>query len=311
MSRIDALLVLMVVIWGANYSVIKRCFDEIPPQPFNAVRLAIASALFLLAIQIVRRRARHGGAATSGVLYTPQALTPRDRLALVGLGVVGHTAYQLCFVGGVARTSVSNGALIIGMTPVVVATASALLGRERISRLHWIGAAISTLGIYFVVGLRASFGGASLSGDLLMMLSVACWTAYTIGASRLTERHSALYVTGMTMAIGTVPYVLIALPQCLRVNWAEVDAWVWLALMSSAVLALCAAYLIWYAAVQRIGPSRTSAYSNLVPIVAMTVAAVWLAEPIPASKAMGAVAVLAGVFVTRLGRTSPCVSINE
>jgi len=39
---VDALLVLMVVIWGANYSVIKRAFAEIPPQPFNAVRIFIA-----------------------------------------------------------------------------------------------------------------------------------------------------------------------------------------------------------------------------------------------------------------------------
>lgn len=311
MTRIDALLVLMVVIWGANYSVIKRCFDEIPPQPFNALRLAIASALFLAAIRIVRRRARRGGDAPSGILYTPQSLTPRDRLALVGLGLVGHTAYQLFFVGGVALTSVSNGALIIGMTPVVVAIASALLGRERISRWHWIGAAISMIGIYFVVGLGASFGGASLRGDLLMMLSVACWTAYTIGASRLTERHSPLYVTGMTMAIGTVPYILIALPQCLRVDWTALSAFVWTSLVSSAVFALCVAYLIWYAAVQRIGPARTSAYSNLVPIVAMTVAALWLGEPIPAAKALGAVAVLSGVFFTRLGRTMPRPSLNE
>ena len=230
---------------------------------------------------------------------------------LVWLGFVGHFLYQLCFVGGVALTSVSNGALIIGTTPVVVATASALLGSERISRMHWLGAAISVIGIYFVVGHGASFGGASFTGDLLVMLSVACWSAYTLGASRLTERHSPLYVTGTTMAIGTVPYVLVALPQCLRVDWAHLHAWIWIALVFSAVFALCVAYLIWYAAVQSIGPARTSAYSNVVPIVAMSVAAIWLGEPISPAKAAGAGAVLAGVFFTRLGRKTPAVSIEE
>jgi drug/metabolite transporter (DMT)-like permease len=115
-------------------------------------------------------------------------------------------------------------------------------------------------------------------------------------------RHSPLYVTGRTMAIGAVPYVLLASPQLLRTEWASVSAWTWVALVLSTLLALCAAYLIWYAAVQQIGPARTSVYSNVVPIVAMTVAAVWLGEAITATKAIGAAAVLSGVFLTRLSR---------
>jgi len=292
----------MVVIWGANYSLIKRCFDEIPPHPFNALRLVVASTVFFAAIRLARRRARVAGARVSAVVHTPEPLTRRDRWLLVALGLVGHCGYQLCFVGGVAETSVSNAALIIGATPVVVAMASAALGRERIGRLHWIGAAISASGIYLVVGRGAAFGGPSFHGDLLVMGSVACWATYTIGSSHLVARHSPLFVTGTTMAIGTVPYTLLALPALARLDWRGIPPWVWFALVASALLALCVGYLIWYAGVQRIGPARTSVYSNLVPIVAMTVAAAWLGEPISGAKAIGAAAVLGGVFLTRLGR---------
>jgi drug/metabolite transporter (DMT)-like permease len=301
MSRIDALLALMVLIWGANYSVIKRAFEEIPPQPFNALRLIIASAVFLGAIRAAGRRARRGPALPS-VFHTPHPLTGRDRLDLVWLGLVGHCAYQICFVGGVAITSVSNAALIIGATPVVVTTLSAALGRERIGRIHWIGAAVSVSGIYFVVGRGASFGGATLAGDLLIMVSVGCWTAYTLGAGRLMARHSPLYVTGMTMAIGAVPYVLIALPGMLRTGWGAARPVTYLMLVLSALLALNVAYLIWYIAVQRLGPSRTAVYSNVVPIVAMAIAALALGEPLTPDKLVGAAAVLFGVFLTRLGR---------
>ncbi len=308
----DALLVLMVVIWGANYSVIKRCFDEIPPIPFNALRMALASAMFYAAIQLARRRARASGGRLSSIFYTPNPLTTADRWRLLWLGFIGHMGYQLCFVSGVALTTVSNGALIIGTTPVVVATASAALGRERIGRLHWIGAAVSMLGLYFVVGHGAAFGGASTRGDLLVMLSVCCWSAYTIGATSLIERHSPLYVTGTTMAIGTIPYGIIAIPQFLNLDWQVIHVWVWIALMLSAVLALCLSYLIWYTAVQRIGPARTSVYSNLVPIVAMTFAWMWLGEPIPGRKVGGALAVLAGVFFTRFGRRAgPVPALEE
>lgn len=301
---IDVLLILMVLIWGANYSVIKRAFDEMPPQVFNAIRIALASCIFLTAIRIAQRRARASGGRMSSVFYTPSPLTRRDRLDLLWLGVVGHWMYQLFFVGGVALTRVSNGALIIGATPVVIATVSALMGREKIGALHWIGAAVSVAGISFVVGRDASFGGTTLRGDLLVMISVCCWTAYTLAGARLITHHSPLYVTGMTMAIGAVPYVILALPQIVRMNWATVSAWTWTALVLSAVLALCLSYLIWYTAVQRIGPARTSLYSNLVPIVAIGFAALWLGEPLTRETLVGGAAVLTGVFLSRLGRTA-------
>ena len=301
MSRVDGLLILMVLIWGANYSVIKRAFQEIPAQPFNAVRIILASGVFWVAIRSARRHALAADPTRSTIFYTPNALTTRDRWDLLWLGLIGHCAYQFCFVGGVAITSVSNAALIIGATPVVVAILSAALGRERIRALHWIGAAISVSGIYFVVGRGASFGGATLTGDLLIMVSVGCWAAYTLGAGRLMARHSPLYVTGMTMAIGAVPYVLLALPAILRTDWGAVRPITYVMLVLSALLALNVAYLIWYVAVKKIGPARTSVYSNVVPIVAMAFAALILGESLPREKLLGAAAVLGGVFLTRLG----------
>ncbi|HXT69749.1 MAG TPA: DMT family transporter [Vicinamibacterales bacterium] len=307
MRRIDALLVLMVVIWGVNYSIIKSAFAEIPPQPFNAMRLMIASAVFLVAIRMTRGRT----GPSSSVFFTANPLTRADEWSLFWLGIVGHLGYQYCFVGGVAETSVSNAALIIGSTPVVVAVASSLLGRERISLHHWVGAAISITGIYFVVGRGASFGGSTLRGDLLIIVSVACWAAYTIGASRLIARHSPLFVTGMTMAIGGVPYVALTFPQFLGLDWARVSVFTWVSLVMSALLALNVAYLVWYTGVQKIGPARTSMYSNLVPLCAMTFAAFWLDEPLSADKLIGAAAVLTGVLLTRLGRKPALVPPEE
>ena len=192
---------------------------------------------------------------------------------------MGHLGYQFFFVGGVAATSVSNAALIIGATPVVVAVVSALIGRERIAPLHWLGAAISITRHLRGRWARRVVRRQHAAGDLLIMSSVGCWAAYTIGASRLIARHSPLYVTGMTMAIGGVPYVALTLSQFVAVDWASVSAFTWMSLVLSALLALNVAYLIWYTGVQRIGAARTSMYSNLVPIVAMCFAAVWLGEP--------------------------------
>jgi drug/metabolite transporter (DMT)-like permease len=204
---------------------------------------------------------------------------------------------------------VSNCALINGATPVVVAIASAALGRERITRLHWLGAATSAFGIYLVVGHGAAFGGTHLTGDLLVMASVSCWAVYSMGAARLIERHSPLFVTGVTFVVGTVPYVIVSLPALLAVRWADLSAYVYVSVVLSALLALCVSYLIWYTAIQAIGVARTSVYSNLVPIAAMIVAALWLGEPITVIKVSGAAAVLTGLWLTRLGRRPPAAAV--
>jgi drug/metabolite transporter (DMT)-like permease len=299
----DGLLVLMVIAWGANYSLLKRAFEEVPPAAFNTLRMALASAVFLAAIHLARSRAERGG-GSSAVAYTPHALTGRDRLDLLWLGIVGHCVYQLCFVGGLARTTASNAALIFGTSPVVIAIASAAAGHERIGRLHWLGAVLSAVGIYFVVGRGPAVSGATLTGDLLILAGVACWALYTIGGSRLMSRHSPLFVTGMTMAVGTVPYAVLAIPAFLNVAWSDVSATAWLLLIPAALFALNFAYVVWYAAVQQLGPARTSIYSNAIPLIAMITAAVWLGEPITGLKLIGVAAVLGGVVLTRVGKRS-------
>jgi drug/metabolite transporter (DMT)-like permease len=60
------------------------------------------------------------------------------------------------------------------------------------------------------------------------------------------------------------------------------------------------AYTIWYSAVREIGSARTSVYSNLIPVVAMLTAVLFLGEPLTLRQIAGAVLVLAGVGLTRI-----------
>jgi len=86
------------------------------------------------------------------------------------------------------------------------------------------------------------------------------------------------------------------------VPWGAVSAFTWGKLVFSALFSICVAYTIWYAAVRQIGSARTAVYSNLMPIVAMITAWVWLHEPIGRLKLVGAAAVLAGVALARMRR---------
>jgi drug/metabolite transporter (DMT)-like permease len=295
----------MAVIWGTNYSVIKTALPQIDPQAFNAVRMTIASWVFLATLIIVRLRVRRTGAKTdSSIFYTPAPMVARDWLGVIALGVVGHGLYQYCFIGGLARTSVANSSLMLAATPVLIAFSSALLGHEPPSRWHCAGAALSMGGIYLIVGQGIGGASRSVTGDLLMFVAVCCWASYTIGSQQLMVRHSPVAVTGLSMAIGTLLYVPAIWTHVRSVNWASLTVGVWVAMIYSGLFALCVCYTIWYAAVQQIGSARTSVYSNVIPLVAMASAVVFVGEPLGLRKIVGAAAVLTGVALTRVERPS-------
>ncbi len=312
----DALLLVVVVLWGANYTVVKGILRELPPLAFNVVRLAAASTVFLALIAASSFVRRVGGPAMKSAIAeltpggnkplalfrTAERLTGRDWGTLAILGLVGHFLYQACFASGLARTNVANASLIIGCTPIAVSIGSAILGRDRLGPWHWAGIAVSALGMYLVVGTGAQLSGASLAGDALMLACVLAWTIYTLAGQELLVRHSPLVVTGWSMAIGTLMFVPYSLPQVRSVDWSQVRPLVWTGILLSALLALNLSYVIWYAAVQRLGSARTSIYSNLVPVTALVTAAIWLAEPVPRGKLLGATLVITGLVVSRVGR---------
>ena len=291
---LDLLLLLMIVIWGSNFSVVKYALRDFPEISFNALRLIIASAVFMAALAIGRAR------TNAGLREPEPPVTWREWRSLIGLGVVGTGFYQLLFLAGVARTSVANSSLIFGCTPVAVAIMSSIAGHDRLTAARWAGAALSFTGIYTLVGLRAEISSATFAGDALIFGAMLCWSLYSVAAQPLLKRHSPLVVTGWAMTSGTAVYLVFAIVPMLRTDWAAISTISWILMTASALLALAFSYIVWYTAVQRIGSSRTAIYSNLTPIVAMIVAAVWLGEQITRQQVFGTVLILSGLAVTRL-----------
>ena len=198
-SRLDLLLLLMVGIWGANFSAIKYALRDFPEVSFNAMRLVLAGAVFLVAML------RHQRQSAAGERPPQPRLTRREWATLVMLALVGTVLYQLFFLAGLARTSVANSALMFGCTPVAVAIMSSVAGHERLTAARWGGAALSLAGIYALVGHRAELSAATFVGDLLVFCGMLCWSLYSVAAQPMLKRHSPLVVTGWAMMIGAAP----------------------------------------------------------------------------------------------------------
>jgi len=109
-------------------------------------------------------------------------------------------------------------------------------------------------------------------------------------------------LTAWSMLAGTIPLVLIGIPDLQRQDWTAVPLLAWGALLYSAVLAVTVGYTLWYSSVQRVGNVRTAIFSNLTPVVATVFAWLMLGDALTPLQLLGAAVVLVGLIVTRRGR---------
>lgn len=280
----DALLVVMVLVWGLNYILLKAVLREMSPFAFNAVRFGVA-ALSLMLIAML--------------LHAPRPVGP-DMRRLALLGLLGNTLYQFAFIKGVALTRAGNAALIMAAVPVQTAVLSHLHGVERLRLRDAAGLALSTAGIVTIVaGSGADVGGASVAGDLLVFLSTTCWAVYVVAAKPFADRYGPITATAWTMGFGAVPLLLLSIPAVVAQPWGAVSGAAWAGTLASALGALVLAYLIWFRGVQRLGPSRTAMYSNFTPVVVALSAWPLLGETPTLWQAAGAAGIFGGIYVTR------------
>lgn len=286
----DAGLVAMAVIWGINFSVIKIALTEMPPLAFNALRFPMAAAALVMMLRL------------QGPLQMPER---SDVPRIIALGLIGNVGYQLLFIYGIELTLAGNAALMLATTPVWTLILATLLGLERHGGLVWAGVFGALAGMVLVVlggSQEVAIGNGVPTGDLLMVGSASVWAVYTVGSQDLTRRYGALPVTTWTLGIGAVSLAIIGGPQLAQTDLAALSTTAWVSVFYAGVMSIAVAYLLWYRGVERIGSSRTSAFSNLVPLVALVVAWFWLGERPSAIQLAGAAVIIGGVSVTRYAR---------
>lgn len=282
----DLLLMTMAVIWGVNFVVVKYATHIFNPVAFTGLRVGTA-ALFLVGFAYAR-----GGFS----------LSRHDVIRLLLLGVIGNGLYQLFFVHGVARTRAGNASLIVGAAPAFIALIARARGMERVKRMTLIGIALSVLGVGLVIAGSASSsnsGDATLLGSVLVFFGVLCWSVYTILLQPYTKRVDVIQLSAITLVGGAVPLVIASTPALLSTDWSRVGTGGWLALLYSSVISMGVAYFFWYRGLRVLGPTRTAVYSNLQPIVALLAAWALLGENPTIFQGVGAVTIIAGVFLTR------------
>jgi len=290
MGRTDLLILLVILLWSVNLSVIKIGLRSLSPHAFNALRLSLAAIAY--AVVLLARPGRLALARKG------------DGWKAAALGLLGITFYQVFFINGVSVMDASTASIVMGTSPVFIALLATAIGQERLSPAAWAGIAISFGG--FLLVIAGGNGGLVFTweawrGAVLILLANACWAGYTVFSKPALDRNSAFSLAAVSTIGGTAVYLPFAVRDLARVEWARIPWQGWGAVAYAGLVAIFLCFVLWYVSVKEVGSSKTGVYSNLTPILAIFFAGLFLGERLAPIQAAGAAVTLAGVYLTRSG----------
>jgi len=283
----DTRLLFVTLVWGVNFAFVKFALADFLPLSFTIVRFFLA-ALFLAGVMFVTRES-----------FT---IDRQDRRAIVKLGFIGITLYNIFFMYGIKYTTASHSALFISLSPLFAVLLQAGTGKERLTRGIALGLLLASTGVYLVISGRHggfSFTASGLTGDLLTLCASVLWALYTLKSKPLLEKYSAVTITAYSMAAGSILLLPIGLHELFRQSWTAISPQSWAAFGFSAIVSAGIAFSLWYQGVRRLGVTRTIAYHYLVPFVAVVFAVLFLGERITLLQVAGGIAIIGGVALVQ------------
>jgi len=282
-SVADVMLLVTTLLWALNFTVSKYILEHgLRPLAYSAVRYGAAALIFVV-ITFPRERSLR--------------IARADAL-LVGGAVAVLLANQISFVYALDFTTAATVALLFGTLPIFTALIARFVGIERLDSRFWIAAFISFVGVALVTAGSGGSLSADVVGDLLAILGAATWAAYSVAIAPLMRRYSPYRLSAVMLLAVTVPLFVLGSPQLASEDF-DWGALVWVGFVFAVLGPLVLTNLLWFSAIDRVGPSRAAIFANLQPFLATVIALLLLNEELTRFQVAGGLAIGAGILLSR------------
>lgn len=284
----------LVVIWGVNFSLQKFVFNVVGPGGFLFARYLIMP---LCAVGLlVYCYGRHF-----------PSITRKDFWELARLGVAGHFLHVGMVTYGIHWSTAFSSSLILACGPIFTLLILRIMGLEKLHKAQIAGVAVAFGGVLIFLSDKLLSGNwRATGGDLFLLVAASFFSYYTVAAKPLIERHGGVVTMAYATLLGSVPVVLFALPTGLSAPWGSVSLVVWVSLVWSVTISAFMGWLVWGWVNAVRGVARTAPLMYLMPPVAGLVAWLFAGEQYTSIKLAGAGLTLVGValaqFTSRVAR---------
>ncbi|MCA1811010.1 MAG: DMT family transporter [Halobacteriales archaeon] len=295
LDRTDAMLTFLVIIWGTAFPGVKALLQVLDPYQLTWFRYAPFPLLYGAFLLLRRSEAF-------------RRVSGRDWVLMALLGTVGVIGYHFPLNWGLHDTSdgvqvtAATGAILVATTPLWTLLISTLAGRERWHGATTVGSLVAFAGVAVVVFFgtgHAEFTAARKT--LVILLAPLSWALYSIYTRPLIHRYGGLFVTGVTLSLGTFTLLPLAFTYgAAPLRALDAGGWAWLAFL--ALLSTALGYAMWNQALKLRSASAVSAYVYFNPVVATVVGVLFFGERVTPFFLLGSALVLGGVILVNRAR---------
>src|SRR5690348_3110827 len=242
-------------------------------------------------------------------MLRPPRFSGKDWSLLLTAAFLGIPLQFMTQFYGLSFTTVSHAALMVGTMPVILAVGASIFTHERLDRKGWIALAGSTIGVTLITlgGARQSAAhGPSLTGDLLVVLSLIIALAWILISRDLMHRNSPMSVTVWTILTGTAMLVVWVLLMDGPPPVYGITTQVWIACAAGGLLCTSAATFLWNWGIHHVPASRAGVFLNLEPALGSILGVELLGDKLgPDAWLGGALILAAAIVLTTTGKAQP------
>lgn len=288
MTRKDGLLALLVVVvWGLNFVVIKLGLHNMPP-------LMLAGLRFMLV-------------AFPALLFVSRPAIPLRLLLGYGLTIsFGQFAFLFCAIDLGMPAGLAS--LVLQAQAFFTIILGAFVFGERLQGKQLAGIALAIFGVLVLV--EGSLGGehVPLVGFMLTLAAALSWACGNIFNKKIMSHAARPPIMSLVVWSALIPVLpfmlaswLIDGPQTMLASLQHIDLLTILSLLYLAFIATIVGYGIWGSLLGRYETWRVAPLSLLVPVVGMASAALLLGETLSGLQLTGAVLIMAGLYINVFG----------
>lgn len=281
------LALVLVMVWGVNFSLQKYLYARITPEGFLMARYLVTPLCALLLM-----RWRFGR-------WWPH-VSREDLRQLAWLGFVGHSLHVGIVNYGVHWSTAFSSSVMLAFGPVFTLLILRLKKIERLGGVQVLGVGVALAGVLLFLSdkLLAGQWRAGI-GDALLLVAALFFAWYTVEAKPITQRLGAPLVMGYATILGAVPVLLWSMPVGLQVPWRSLEPLTWLCMFWCLVVSAFGGWLAWGWINAVRGVARTAPLMYITPPVAGLVAWAFAGEHYTVTKIVAAAVILLGVAVAQ------------
>ena len=271
-----------IVVWGSTFISSKKLLDVYTPAQIMLVRFLLAYG----ALWLARPR--------------KLALTRRQELTFLLLGITGCSLYFYTENSALTYTLASNVSIIVAAAPIFTAVLAHFAGLERFSSGTLLGFLVAFSGVVLVVCNGTFVLKLNPRGDLLALAAAACWAVYSVLLRRLDDRLDPLLVTRRTLFWGiltALPFVMMegtSFPAAALLSPVISLNFLFLGLIGS-----CLCFVLWNRAFHYLGVVTTNSFIYMQPFITIVAGWLFLREPISPLALVGAALITVGVVAAQ------------